>query len=306
MTRKEVFEHLSKRNDRFVKKAKESYVRVMTSNVLLTIEPKSRNFEWNYETRADILAGMYLYYQPDSIGLQEVGRDMELALRERLSDVYAFADTPLGDHVNWCYHGIPLIQNFTPVIYNKLRYEAIDGRYHLFNGGTGQVWSYHWLMLRSLQAPEKKYIHMNLHYSCGRVDEQRPGVEDVHNELLHLRRLYPTTPIFVTGDYNFERAHELFALMVDGLQMDSGAFLAEDAEEQATHYLCHDLGSLELQMAGIPEAAIDHVAVTTDLVEVKLHRALLDELICKSSDHSSRILDLEWKANAGAKESVAY
>lgn len=296
MKKTEIFAHLEGRRDAWANKADDSYVRVMTSNVLLTIEPKSKFFELNYEERADILAETYLYYRPDSIGLQEVGRDMECALKERLSEVYSFADTPLGDHVNWCYHGIPLIQNFTPVIYNKLRYEAVDGRYHLFHGGTGQVWSYHWLMLRSLQDPEKKYIHMNLHYSCGGVDEQRPGVEDVHNELVHLRRLYPTTPIFVTGDYNFERAHELFALMVEGLQMDSGAFLAEDAEERATHYLCHDLGSPELQMAGIPEAAIDHITVTTDLVEVKLHRALLDELLCKSSDHSSRILDIAWKS----------
>ena len=292
MKKEEIFEYLSQQENDYAGKADPAYLRIMTSNVLLTIEPKSKLFELNYEERADILAGMYLYYQPDSIGLQEVGRDMELALKERLGDTYSFANTPLGDRVNWCYHGIPLIQNFTPVIYNKQLYEEVDGRYHLFHGDTGQCWSYHWVWLRSRSDPKRQYVHMNLHHLPGNDDERRPGVVDVRNELVHLRRHFPRVPIFVTGDYNFQYTDRLYEEMVQGLEMQSGMLVAEDIEPNGRDYWCHLLGSTELQKNG---SAIDHITVTTDLVNVKVHRVLYNELLCKSSDHCSRFLDVELK-----------
>ena len=42
--------------------------------------------------------------------------------------------------------------------------------------------------------------------------------------------------------------------------------------------------------------AIDHASVTTDLVDVKLHRILLDEELCKTSDHCPMFLDVKEKA----------
>ena len=80
--------------------------------------------------------------------------------------------------------------------------------------------------------------------------------------------------------------------MVDGLEMRSGMLIAEDIEPNGRDYWCHLVGVTELQKN---DSAIDHISVTEDLVNVKLHRVLYSELLCKSSDHCARFLDLELK-----------
>ena len=57
--------------------------------------------------------------------------------------------------------------------------------------------------------------------------------------------------------------------MVQGVEMQSGMLVAEDIEPNGCDYWCHLLGSTELQKNG---SAIDHITVTTDLVNVKVHR----------------------------------
>ena len=295
MKREKILEYFRNQGHDHVVKADLTYIRVMTSNVLHTDARNSQSYELSYEERADILAAMYLYFQPDFIGLQEVSAPMQAALTERFSDVYAFVDTPLGDYENYCYHGVRSKQNVTPVIYNKNLYEVLDSRYHLFD--VLGLWSYQWARYRSKKDPSQRFIHMNLHYHYD-GNQQMPGVIDVNNELTHLRRHYPKVPIFVTGDYNFQYTHKQYEVMVQGLGMQSGMLVAEDIEPNGRDYWCHLLGSTELQKNG---SAIDHITVTEDLVNVKLHRVLYDELLCKSSDHCARFLDLELKNTESKK-----
>ncbi|MBR3895326.1 MAG: hypothetical protein IKJ35_09330 [Clostridia bacterium] len=294
MRREEIFEELAKRGDTFVKKADESYIRVMTSNVFHTDCLGSQIFELSYEERADILAAQYLYFEPDFIGLQEVSTPMQQVLAERLGERYSFVETPLGDFKNYSYHGVRTQQNCTPLVYRKDLYEVLTSRFHLFD--VLGLWSYHWALYRSKKDPSQRLIHMNLHYFYDTTEgKQMPGVIDVHNELVHLRRHYPTVPILVTGDYNFECTTPMFRAMVEGLQMQSGMLIAEDIEPDGTHYWFHQIGSSEIEKQGVANAAIDHICVTTDLVNVKLHRVLHDELLFKSSDHCARFLDVEIK-----------
>lgn len=288
MKREEVFASLKKRGDSYVKKADESYVRVMTSNVLFSHAENSANFELSFQERTDILAGMYLYYQPDFIGLQEVTDEMQKAFEERFSDVYAFVYSPTGEKLKrgeWVAH-----RNYTPLVYNKTKFDLIAHRFHVFHEQS--CWSYQWAMYADKQDPDKQYIHMNLHYFYNCNEEQLPGIREVHEELVHLRRHFPRVPIFVTGDYNCHREHPNFMVMIEGLNMETGSWLAEDIEPGGTAYWCHLIGSMELQQY---PSAIDHITVTTDLCRVKLHRVLHDELLCKSSDHCSRFIDVEIK-----------
>ena len=56
-----------------VKKENDSYVRVMSSNVLTSGDGKQQDPNaLSYEERIDILCAMYLAYKPDFLGLQEV------------------------------------------------------------------------------------------------------------------------------------------------------------------------------------------------------------------------------------------
>jgi len=288
MKREEVFAFLDAQGYDCREKADPSLFRVMTSNVLFSHAEKSVAYELNYLDRSDILTGMYLYFQPDVIGLQEMMPNMKEAFIERFSDVYAFVETPMGEKLK--ADGWHDYWNYTPLVYNKNLYEVLDSRFHAFVERS--CWSYHWAMYRSKQDPEFRFIHMNLHYFYEVNEKQLPGIVDVHNELVHLRRHFPRVPIFVTGDHNCFYDHPNFAVMLDGLDMQSGMLVAEDIEPNGMGYWCHDLGSMELQNC---RSAIDHICVTTDLVDVKKHRVLHDELLCKSSDHCSRFIDVAFK-----------
>ncbi len=269
-----------------LKKEDPSYLRVMSSNVLSSGDGKQQEPDaLPYEKRIDILCAMYLAYQPDFLGLQEVDVAMEPEILERLDAAYAMVPAKMGDYV---YHRVDYQQNYTPLFYHKHKYELIDTRFHFFN--VMGMWGYQWALYRSKKKPGKKYIHMNLHFYYQADERQLPGVEDVHYELLHLRRMYPNVPIFVTGDYNMLHTGEYYQLLFDGLSMESGMLVAEKSDG----IMCwnHALNSTECPKK---MTAIDHASVTTDLVDVKLHRILLDEALAKTSDHCPIFLDVKEK-----------
>ena len=131
---------------------------------------------------------------------------------------------------------------------------------------------------------------MNLHFFYQADERQLPGIEDVHYELMHLRRMYPSVPIFVTGDYNNYHTSDYFKYLFEGLSMTSGMLVAEKSDG----LMCwnHALGSTECPKKA---TAIDHASVTTDLCDVKHHRILLDEELAKSSDHCPMFIDVKEK-----------
>ena len=272
-----------------VKKDDETYIRIMSSNVYgdgcVSVE-----FDWTNEDRTDILSAVYLTFLPDFIGMQEVGEGQMQRFTERLKDVYAPAITPTGRYQNNpTEDGRRVNHCFIPIFYNKHKYEQITSHYRLFY--VKGMWGFHWALYRSKENPELKFIHANMHPSS-HGERNIPNFTEMRRELVHLRRHYPRIPIFVTGDYNCHCEHPNFKVMLDGLNMQTGMLLAEDIEPNGTDYWCHLIGSTELQKCG---TAIDHISVTEDLVNVKVHRVLYNELLCKSSDHCSRFLDVEIK-----------
>ena len=80
-------------------------------------------------------------------------------------------------------------------------------------------------------------------------------------------------------------------VLFDGLSMTSGMLVAEQSD--GTACFCHPLGSTKYPNA---HTAIDHVGVTSDLCDVKLHRVLLDEVIAKGSDHAPMFIDVALKS----------
>ena len=269
-----------------VKKEDESYLRVMSSNVLTAGDGKQKEPDaLPMEKRIDILCAMYLAYKPDFLGLQEVDIEMEPEILERLDSAYAMVPAKMGDYV---YHRVDYQQNYTPLFYNKHKYELVDTRFHFFN--VMGMWGYQWALYKSKKKPGKKYIHMNLHFFYQADERQLPGVEDVHYELMHLRRMYPSVPIFVTGDYNMLHTGEYYKYLFDGLSMESGMLVAEKSDG----VMCwnHALNSTECPKK---MTAIDHASVTTDLCDVKLHRILLDEELAKTSDHCPMFIDVKEK-----------
>lgn len=282
MLQREWMELIKASGHKNIEKADPRYIRVMSSNVLHSRDDDLPKKTW--EDRVDLMSAVYLTFLPDFIGLQEVSFQQSEPFFRRLASVYDTPNTPLGDFVNSEYHGTPYIQNHTPILYNKHKYEVIDSRYHIFP--NDDMHSYQWGLYRSKENPAQKFIHMNMHPHSN-SDINMSAFVDAHNELIHLRRHYPTTPIFFTGDYNACHTEEQFAVLVEGLSMQSGMLIAEEGD--GTKNLGHRLGST---VCHVDHPPIDHITVTTDLLDVKLHRVLFDEIIVNGSDHCPIFMDL--------------
>ena len=268
-----------------VKKADDSYIRIMTSNIRHSRCDKLSADTW--EERAEIQSEMIHTFLPDFLGLQEVSYQQTPKLTELLSDVYATPDTQLGDVVNYPYHGVDYIQNHIPIFYNKEKYEVLESRYHLFP--MVGLWGYQWARYRSKADPKQCFIHMNMHPHSA-DDQATICFRDVRYELEHLRRMYPHTPIFFSGDYNMQYFRDDFKYLFDGMGMETGMLIADKSD--GIECWSHALGSMECPKA---MTAIDHIAVTTEHADVKLHRILLDEYLAKSSDHCPMFIDVALK-----------
>lgn len=271
-----------------VKKADESYIRVMSSNVL-NDGYVSGEFDWTHEDRADILSATYLTFLPDFLGLQECGVNQTEWFREKLSDVYAIPNAPLGRYQNIpTEDGRRITHCFIPIFYNKHKYELITSHYRLFF--VKGLWGFYWGLYRSKENPEQKIIHINMHPSA---DGPRipPCLAEMRRELIHLRRHFPKVPIVFTGDYNARYETETFQNMFEGLDMTSGMLVAEQSD--GFQYWNHQLGNPEPARPHL--TTLDHVSVTTDLLDVKLHRILRDNELAKASDHYPIFIDVTRK-----------
>ena len=278
------------RTHKNIQKEDESYVRIMTSNVLHSRAAHPRQVEWSSEERADILSALFLTFLPDFIGLQEVSYEQTPWFCEKLSEVYATPETPLGDFVNYPYHGVDYIQNHTPIFYNKLKYEVLDSRYHVFF--NDDIHSYQWGLYRSKANPNQKFIHVNMHpHSHGQLNI--PNFGEMRRELVHLRTLYPKVPIFLTGDYNALYTQQKVIDMFEGLEMTSAMLIAE--QNDGVLHWCHPLTSMEPFDKERKMTAIDHISITTDLCDAKLHRVLLDKELMRASDHCPMFIDVALK-----------
>lgn len=247
-------------------------IRVMSSNALHTGDAKSRkerDLGNIFQKRMDTLAAVYLSFMPDFLGVQELSYAMMPELMARLDSVYAIPKTEMGDVATYEYHGYFHQPNHFPTLYNKHKFEVLESRFH--PSARGGIWGYHWALYRSKDNTAERYIHMNLHFFYNNNEEQLPDIYETHHELVHLRRMYPKVPIFVTGDYNMRRGHKHFNMLFDGLSMESAMMLAEDGQKSELH--------------------IDHISTTTDLMTPIFHRKLDMSGLPFASDHAPQFAD---------------
>ena len=264
-----------------VKKADESIIRVMSSNVL--------NGDMERNKRIDTLSALYLTFQPDFLGLQEVGDALINRYRENLSEIYEIPKTPMGRYQNCPTSDGRRIQVcFIPIFYNKHKYELITSHYrHFFVKG---MWGFFWALYRFKENPEQKILHVNMHPTA-QGPKIPPCLMEMRRELIHLRRHFPKVPIVFTGDYNARYETEEFQKMFEGLDMTSGMLVSEQSD--GVQYWNHHLGDPEPARPYL--TTLDHVGVTTDLLDVKLHRVLRDEHLANASDHYPIFIDVALK-----------
>ena len=194
------------------------------------------------------------------IGLQEVCDKNRAILERELASVYAVVESEKSAY------------EYTPIFYRKDKYVVKESKFELFD--VGGCWSYTWGLFGEINNTEKEFIVVNLHYSPYSTESRMPGVLEMNEELKRLQELYPTTPIFMTGDYNSFVDSEEHEATFDGLTnpMLSGIQVAEQR--------------------GKDGFAMDHVAVTTNLVTVKQFHAIWNPVYEHGSDHVPIFIDV--------------
>ena len=80
-------------------------------------------------------------------------------------------------------------------------------------------------------------------------------------------------------------------MLLEGTNMETGMLLTDDNEKDKGWF--HAMGDTTLQCG---KGNYDHVSVTKDLIEVKRHRVLINELLAKASDHCPMFIDFTYKA----------
>ncbi|MBO5294425.1 MAG: hypothetical protein J6B71_04180 [Clostridia bacterium] len=247
-------------------------IRVMSSNVLF-----SASTEGIWAERATMLSCVYLNYRPDFLGLQECDPNMTAVISDLIKDKYEIVRyTRPKEGINR--------HNYTPIFYYKGRWEQVDGGWFLFERGC---WTMTWAVLQSKENPEVRCLHANLHQTPWGGEELMNCSIAINGELKRLREKYPNVPIYVGGDYNCERTWEAFPVLIDGVEIETAGQLAETSDSlgRHTHKVGQPLNEVETK------GSIDHICVDGKLVNVKLYRAVFDDILLWATDHAPVFID---------------
>ena len=262
-----------------IEKAESSYVRVMSSNVYSSKDTSAQQSKIPYQARAELLAECYLRYKPDFIGWQEADQAMRDEVYKYIAHEYQMVEFEMSAD-NWC-----------PIFYRKDLYNLETADYFIMNA----MHYCEWAVYSSKSNLEQQFIHMNIHYDVNEEISLSQAVS-VNKTIKKLMAQYPDAPIAVTGDYNFTATESVFKTMMRGIddKMQSSSQILNN--EDSKYYTWHVLGELTLsETYGTPvkqSGPIDHVSITTNLLEAKEYKIIHDPLTCWAADHYPIFADL--------------
>jgi len=263
-------------------------VRIMSTNVLFD--------QVDISLRAEIFADYYKIYKPDSIGLQEMILDWQDALFPLVSDMYAVCCPMPSDGVF----------DYTPILYLKDKYTLIESGVTRFRSGRSP-WLVTWAVLEDKQTGQR-YIHCNTHYSVVSANyiESHPTATDavegvawrledcavVKSKVLELQAKYNGIPAVITGDFNSTQYSAEYALMIKNTDIRM-AMLVASISSMKEYRSYHTLGVDDRKSND--GKSIDHVLVTTNTVNVYVHKIIYDDIIIQASDHCPVYADISFK-----------
>lgn len=256
-------------------------LRVMTYNVLVDAWGGDKKAHSNIDTpirsRAEQVSKMLEHYQPDVVGLQELGSKWHKYLPKVLSENYALVFPKSGEYTSMLYNTdtLDLIesgkQKFTQRSESKMRYVA-------------------WALFER-KSDSKQFIVLNTHFDFGKnADKQASQMKEFNDLAVELRAKY-NVPVFLTGDYNAcERATVEGDYFYDGTPGDS--FYREFASY--TPFVDSiDMSSVHTDGKNMKwsEPKWDHIFVSQD-VEVKSYNVLSNDYYTTISDHFPIYIDV--------------
>jgi len=277
-----------------VEKSEDTDVRVMTSNIVCAADANGiKDIEKPYgilwQERIAIVTREIMLYLPDFVGMQEIQNgtvngipaDMFTEILNNVSSEYAFViydqmkDNP-GAYWN-------------PILYRKTVWQ-IEAQDVLYPGDfDNAMHRWQWALFSKIEDPSQKYILLNLHNPTrsGNLPGQLAAADIVNAKIRELKELYPGVPIILTGDFNTELDTETYQRTIANTDVRCAYTLTDN---------CNDLGDLTgKETSTSKDDVIDHIMVSTDLLNVIACRKINGDYMALTSDHRPIFVDISVK-----------
>ena len=233
---------------------------------------------WGPEQRLKAMAAMYMAYEPDFIGLQEVNggpkqnnqyyfadktSTMQSVLLKYMGSNYAYVD--FTDYV-------AVESHHTPIMYRTDKWKVTD-RYATTDTGC-DMHRWQWARFESLQNSKYSVIVLNLHGHVSACNKYAEFYSAVNAEIKKLEKQYPESTILITGDYNLNSKNAyLTQTLIEGTNVRNSLNLTTNDD------FCR--------------SDIDHVFVSRNTASVEQLRVMSNGAwLSRATDHPSVFADV--------------
>ena len=266
-------------------------VRIMSYNVL-----------WGHPdiaARNRLQSEMIKQYMPDVLGLQEC--DFNNRLTNENNIITLLEALGYRESMN---PEMPVYRkyNVSPILYHTATTEVLESDYHIYQNQQlpkGETRVLSWAVLRN-KANGKNYIVVNTHLEGGNAVVGLGQVQEIEAQIQRLSQKYSGVPVFLIGDFNFNRSSATYSYIVNTAGYRHTRDLATDfvSTTKSTHdYPRFDrVHGMMLPAGGIGydnqgQLSIDNIFLATGEADVRVYGCIADECTLSASDHFPIFID---------------
>lgn len=266
-------------------------VRMMSYNVL-----------WGHPdiaARNRLQSEMIKQYMPDVLGLQEC--DFNNRLTNENNIITLLEALGYRESMN---PEMPVYRkyNVSPILYHTATTEVLESDYHIYENQQlpkGETRVLSWAVLRN-KANGKNYIVVNTHLEGGNAVVGLGQVQEIETLIQSLSQRYSGVPVFLIGDFNFNRSSATYSYIVNTAGYRHTRDLATDfvSTTKSTHdYPRFDrVHGMMLPVGGIGydnqgQLSIDNIFLATGEADVRVYGCIADECTLSASDHFPIFID---------------
>ena len=266
-------------------------VRIMSYNVL-----------WGHPdiaARNRLQSEMIKQYMPDVLGLQEC--DFNNRLTNENNIITLLEALGYRESMN---PEMPVYRkyNVSPILYHTATTEVLESDYHIYQNQQlpkGETRVLSWAVLRN-KANGKNYIVVNTHLEGGNAVVGLGQVQEIETRIQSLSQRYSGVPVFLIGDFNFNRSSATYSYIVNTAGYRHTRDLATDfvSTTKSTHdYPRFDrVHGMMLPAGGIGydnqgQLSFDNIFLATGEADVRVYGCIADECTLSASDHFPIFID---------------
>lgn len=267
-------------------------VRMMSYNVL-----------WGHPDIAErnrLQSEMIKQYMPDVLGLQEC--DFNNRLTNENNIITLLEALGYRESMNPEMPEVYRKYNVSPILYHTATTEVLESNYHIYRSQQlqkGETRVLSWAVLRN-KANGKNYIVVNTHLEGGNAVVGLEQVQEIEALIQRLSLRYSGVPVFLIGDFNFNRSSSTYSYIVNTAGYLHTRDLATDfvSTTKSTHDCPRfdQVYGMMLPVGGIGydnqgQLSIDNIFLATGGADVRVYGCIADECTLSASDHFPIFID---------------